>query len=124
MSDVMVSHKVSRRIDAPVAPLDACTVYKVPVAAFDGMNVVTLTLHFTDATGPQQKVHNVVAHGLVHSAIGGAPIDLKQVDATITEPTPLVIQSLIEMKSVETSASWPPPRRASDAATPAQSTFR
>ena len=78
-------------------PLDACTVYKVPVAAFDGMNVVTLTLHFIDAAGPQQRVHNVMAHGLVHSAIGGAPIDVKQVDATITEPTPFVIQSLIEL---------------------------
>ena len=81
-------------------PLDACTVYKVPLASLDGMNVVTLTLHFTDALGPQEKVHNVLAHGLVHAAIGGAPIDLKAVDATITEPTPLVIQSLFETKSI------------------------
>jgi len=81
-------------------PLEACSVYKVPVAALDGMNVVTLTLHFTGATGPQQKAHNVVAHGLVHAAIGGASIDLEAVDATMTKPTPLVIQSLIETKSV------------------------
>jgi hypothetical protein len=81
-------------------PLDACTVYKVPVAAFDGMNVVTLTLHFTDAMGPQEKVHNALAHGLLHAAMGGAPVDLKAVDATITEPTPLVIQSLIQTKAM------------------------
>jgi hypothetical protein len=81
-------------------PLDACTVYRLPLAAFDGMTVVTLTLHFTDGTGPQQRIHNLVAHGLVHAAIGGAPVDLKAVDATITEPTPLVVQRLIETKAI------------------------
>jgi len=81
-------------------PLDACTVYKLPVAAFNGMNAVTLTLHFADALGPQAKVHNAMAHGLLHMAIGGAPIDLRTVDATLTEPTPHFIESIIETKSM------------------------
>ncbi|HEV8625966.1 MAG TPA: hypothetical protein VG034_16050 [Acidimicrobiia bacterium] len=81
-------------------PLEACTGYKVPVRAFNGINVVTLTLHFTDAMGPHQTVHSFPAHFLLHMAIEGAPVDLKAVDATITEPTPLVIQSLLETKSM------------------------
>jgi hypothetical protein len=81
-------------------PLDACTVYKVPTEVFDDMNLVTLILHFTDAMGPQQRVHSLLAHGLLHMAIGGAPIDMRAVDATITEPTPFVVESLIETKVV------------------------
>jgi hypothetical protein len=81
-------------------PLDACIVFRVPMAAFDGMDVVTFTLHFVDAAGPQQKVHNAMAHVLLHAAIGGAPIDLKAVDTATTEATPLVIENLIETKSM------------------------
>jgi hypothetical protein len=81
-------------------PLEACTVFRLPVTAFDGMDVVTLTLHFVDAAGPQQRVHNAMAHVLLHAAIGGAPIDLKAVDTATTEATPLVIQNLIETKSM------------------------
>lgn len=81
-------------------PLDACTVYRVPVASLAGMSLVTLALHFTDATGPQQKVHNAMAHGMLHMAIGGMPIDLRAVDASMTEPTPHFIQSLIETRSM------------------------
>jgi hypothetical protein len=81
-------------------PLDACTVYQVPVAALDGMDVVTLTLHFTDAFGPQQKVHSLPAHLLLHMAIEGTPVDLRAVDAMMSEPTPLVIDRLIETRSM------------------------
>jgi hypothetical protein len=73
---------------------EACTVYRVPATEFDGLDAVTLTLHFTDAAGPQHRVHNAAAHGLLHLAIGGAPIDLRAVDAMLPEPTPLLIRSL------------------------------
>jgi hypothetical protein len=81
-------------------PLDACVVFKVPVEAFNGMNVVTLTLHFTDALGPQQRVHSLPAHFMLHMAIEGAPVDLHAIDAATTKPTPLVIENLIETGSL------------------------
>jgi hypothetical protein len=78
-------------------PVDACSVYKVPVEQLAGMNVVTLTLHFTDAAGRRQtRVHSLPVHFLLHMAIEGAPIDLKAVDAAITKATPLVIEHLID----------------------------
>jgi hypothetical protein len=77
-------------------PVGACSVYRVPVQAFDGMNVVTMTLHFVDARGPQEKVHSFPAHFLLHMAIEGAPIDLKTVDAATTVPSPLIIDSIID----------------------------
>jgi hypothetical protein len=80
-------------------PIEACSVYEVPVAAFHGMNVVTLTLHFTDQQGPQHRVHNFPAHFMLHMAIEGIPVDLKAIDAATTEPTPLVVETLIETKS-------------------------
>jgi hypothetical protein len=81
-------------------PVDACIGFKVPVEAFNGMNVVALTLHFTDALGPQQRVHNLPAHFMLHMAIEGVPVDLRAIDAATTEPTPLVIDNLIETGSL------------------------
>lgn len=110
-SDRMMMLEPNRRSEGPIChaettwlgnegPMEACTVYEVPVAAFEGMNVVTLALHFTDAAGPQRKVHSFPAHFLLHMAIEGAPVDLQAVDAAITEPTPLVMQTLIETKAM------------------------
>jgi hypothetical protein len=89
-------------------PVDACTVYRVPVSHFSGMRAVTLTLHFEDASGPREKIHSFPAHFLLHMAIEDAPIDLTAVDETITEPTPLVIQYTTDMQgmSTSTSTSW------------------
>ena len=86
-------------------PLEACSVYRVPVQHLDGMPVVTLTLHFDDAGGPRQRVHSLPAHFLLHMAIVDAPIDLTAIDRTITEPTPLVIQSIADMREVSSSPS-------------------
>ncbi|MGH9003399.1 MAG: hypothetical protein ACRDYV_09745, partial [Acidimicrobiia bacterium] len=81
-------------------PIEACTAYEVPISAFEGMNVITLTLHFTDAGGPQARVHSFPAHFLLHMAIEGAPVDLQAVDGATTEPTPLVMQTLIETRAM------------------------
>jgi hypothetical protein len=89
-------------------PVEACSVYRVPVADFDGMNVVTLTLHFEDASGPREQIHSFPAHFLLHMAIEEAPIDLTVVDETFTEPTPLIIQNKVDMQGTgtSTSTSW------------------
>lgn len=81
-------------------PIEACTAYEVPISALEGMNVITLTLQFIDAGGVQAKVHSFPAHFLLHMAIEGAPVDLQAVDAAITEPTPLVMQTLIETRAM------------------------
>ena len=77
-------------------PLEACSVYRVPVHEFDGMHVVTLTLRFLDARGSQEEAHNVPAHNMLHNVILGAPVDLKTVEAASTEPTPFVIEDVID----------------------------
>jgi hypothetical protein len=82
--------------DGHEGPVEACSVYRVPVHEFDSMHVVSLTLHFVDATGAQGEVHNLPAHQLMHDAIVGAPVDLKTVDAATTEPTPLLIENVID----------------------------
>lgn len=89
-------------------PIEACSVYRVPIAEFDGMNVVTLTLQFEDASGPREVIHSFPAHFLLHMAIEEAPIDLTVVDRTFTEPTPLIIQNKVDMQSTgtSTSTSW------------------
>ena len=88
-------------------PIEACSVYRVPVQEFDSMNVVTLTLHFEDAGGPRRQIHSFPAHFLLHMAIEDAPIDLTLVDKTFTEPTPLIIQNIVDMQSTApASASW------------------
>jgi hypothetical protein len=79
-------------------PLNACSVYRVPVKDSEGMNVVTLALRFVDANGPQAEIHSFPAHFLLHMAIEDLPIDLKAVDAAITEPTPLIMQNVIDMQ--------------------------
>jgi hypothetical protein len=85
-------------------PIEACSVYRVPVQAFDGMNVVTMTLHFVDAGGPQEKVHSFPAHFMLHMAIENlVPIDLKAVDAGTTEASPLVIENVVD---TQRSASY------------------
>jgi hypothetical protein len=68
------------------------------------MNVVTMTLHFVDARGPQEKVHSVPAHFMLHMAIENlVPIDLKAVDAATTEASPLVIENVVD---TQRSASY------------------
>jgi hypothetical protein len=84
-------------------PVEACSVYKVPVREFDGMNVVTLTLHFIDAGGPQEEIHNVAIHTLLHAAIEDAPIDLKAIDAATIVPTSLIMENVID---TQRSAAW------------------
>jgi hypothetical protein len=68
----------------------------VPVEAFDDMKVVTLTLHFVDARGPQEESHSFPAHASLHFAIYGAPVDLNTVDAARTEASPLIIENAID----------------------------
>ena len=80
-------------------PVDACSVYRVPVRTFDRVNVVTFTLHFIDATGPQQRVHNDFAHFMLHMAILGAPVDLRAVDANTSVASPLVVDSAMDTRS-------------------------
>jgi hypothetical protein len=89
-------------------PVDACSVYRVPVHAFAGVNVVTFTLHFMEANRPQQRVHNDLAHLMLHMAILGAPVDLRAIDATTTVASPLVVDS-----AVDTRSSRPPHYRLS-----------
>ena len=62
------------------------------------MNAVTVRLHFEDASGSQTMIHSFPAHFLLHMAIEDAPIDLRKVDATITEPTPVIIQGRADMQ--------------------------
>jgi hypothetical protein len=80
-------------------PVDACTVYRVPAKVFQGVRVVTFTLHFVDARGAQQRVHNGFAHLMLHMAILGAPVDLRAIDANTTVASPLVVDSVIDMQN-------------------------
>jgi hypothetical protein len=84
-------------------PVDACTVYRIPVAHFSGMSAVTVSLHFEDAGGHREIIHSFPAHFLLHMAIEDAPIDLTVVDQATTEPTPMVIQHTTDMKGMSTS---------------------
>jgi hypothetical protein len=84
--------------DGHEGPVEACSVYQVPAGEFDNMPVVSLTLHFVDAKGAREEVHNLLAHDMLHNVILGAPVDLKTVDAVTTEPTPLVMENVIDTK--------------------------
>lgn len=77
-------------------PVEACSVYRLSRRDFDGMNVITLTLHFTDARGTQEKVYNLLSHQLLHNAILGVPGDLHRVDAMGHRPTPFLVESLVD----------------------------
>lgn len=77
-------------------PIEACTAYKAPVHEFNDVKVVTLTLHFVDAKGSKEVVHSQPAHNLLHAAILGAPINLRAVDATMTQPSPFIIESVLD----------------------------
>lgn len=78
-------------------PVQACSGYRVPAGQFDEMSVVTLTLRFVDGNGaPQEEVHNLPAHVLLHAGIVGFPVDLKAIDEATTEPTPLVVEHLMD----------------------------
>lgn len=80
-------------------PIEACAVFDLPADHFDGRNVVTFELLFTDEDGrPQREVYNVVAHYLLHSWIesGGGTVDLETVDDTFTQPTPYFVQNLVD----------------------------
>ena len=82
--------------DGHEGPAEACSAYRVPASEFE-MSVVTLTLHFVDEkSAAQEEVHNLPAHCLLHAAILGLPVDLKAVDEATTEPTPLVIEHLLD----------------------------
>lgn len=89
-------------------PVDACTVYRAPVAYFQGMPVVTLSLHFDDASGHREIFHSFPAHFLLHMAIEDAPIDMTAVGASVTEGTPMVIQNdyFPGIQGMSTSTSW------------------
>jgi hypothetical protein len=91
-------------------PVDACTAYRAPVAHFQGMPVVTLSLHFDDASGHREIFHSFPAHFLLHMAIEGAPIDMTAVGESVTEGTPMVIQNdyvpYIQGMSTSTPTSW------------------
>lgn len=91
-------------------PVDACTAYRVPVAHFQGMPVVTLSLHFDDASGHREIFHSFPAHFLLHMAIEDAPIDMTAVGDSVTEGTPFAIQNdyvpHIQGMSTSMSTSW------------------
>jgi hypothetical protein len=58
-----------------------------------------VTLHFMEANRPQQRVHNDLAHFMLHMAILGAPVDLRAIDATTSVASPLVVDSAVDTRS-------------------------
>jgi hypothetical protein len=76
-------------------PIGACSAYRAPVEEFSE-KVVTLSLHFVDAKGHKTIVHSQPAHNLLHAAILGAPIDLRVVDATMTQASPFIVESVLD----------------------------
>lgn len=92
-------------------PLEACSAYRVPVSAFEGENVVTLTLHFRDDAGVREEVHDPIAHLLLHMAIDGVPINLDGFDAVTAEAAPFIIESALDPRVrrwPHTSGELPP----------------
>jgi hypothetical protein len=78
-------------------PLEACQVFRVPAATFDGVPLVDLALHFNDEEGPQVEVNSVLGHVLLHLYQDGAPIDLGQVDRDVTGvTTPFAVENLVD----------------------------
>lgn len=80
-------------------PIDACAVFELPADFFEGRNVVLLELLYTDGDGdPGREVYNAVGHYLLHFWIesGGESVDLQTVDETFTDPTPYVIEHLVD----------------------------
>lgn len=79
-------------------PIQACLVFRVPASAFAPTDAVTLTLRFRDASGAHVEPYDVAAHGLLHSYQQGAPVDLRDVDETLTAATPFVVESAFDPK--------------------------
>lgn len=81
-------------------PLEACQVFRLAAATFDGMPLVDLALQFSDGEGTQIEVNSLPGHLLLHAHQGGAPIELAQVDRDLTgSVTPFAVENLIDPKS-------------------------
>lgn len=81
-------------------PIEACAVFDLPAEYFDTRNVVTFELLFLDGDGREQReVYNAAAHFLLHGWMesGGMSVDLGTVDETLTEPTPYLVQNLVDL---------------------------
>lgn len=73
-----------------------CLVAEVPADELAPADGLLVALRFTDGDGEQVERYNAPAHIALHLAIDGAPIDPATIDATLTQPTPLLVETAVD----------------------------
>lgn len=77
-------------------PVAACLIVRVPADELAPADALLVTLRFADDGGEQVERYNAAAHIALHAAIEGAPVDPATVDATLTQPTPLLAETAVD----------------------------